>query len=61
MDKNDIPLQKRACREFIIKNNWKLVREYYEKGVLVIELLQMKDMNFKKLNMTWKQNYLIFF
>lgn len=34
LDKNDIPLQKNACREFIAKQpNWVLVKEYYERGV----------------------------
>lgn len=34
VDKNDIPLQRMACREFIANQpNWVLVREYYERGV----------------------------
>lgn len=33
VDKDDIPMQKRSCREFIIHNEWSLVKEYYEKGV----------------------------
>ena len=34
VDRNDIPLQKNACREFITNQpNWRLVKEYYEKGV----------------------------
>lgn len=34
VDKNDIPLQKNTCREFIANQpNWRLVKEYYEKGV----------------------------
>jgi len=34
MEKDDIPMQKRACREFIEKQvKWKLVKEYSEKGV----------------------------
>ncbi|WP_433946917.1 recombinase family protein [Paenibacillus sp. SN-8-1] len=34
LDGNDIPIQKRSCRGFIDKNkNWKLVKEYTEKGV----------------------------
>jgi len=34
VDKNDISLQRMACREFIANQpNWVLVREYYERGV----------------------------
>lgn len=34
VDKNDIPLQKSACRNFIsTQSNWQLVKEYQEKGI----------------------------
>lgn len=33
VDRNDIPMQKIACREFIDRQGWQLVKEYYEKGV----------------------------
>jgi DNA invertase Pin-like site-specific DNA recombinase len=35
MDENrdDIPLQKQSCHEFCQRNRWKIVREFYEKGV----------------------------
>ncbi|SHE39636.1 Resolvase, N terminal domain [Caldanaerobius fijiensis DSM 17918] len=34
LDDNDIPMQKKACREFIAKQDgWVLVKEYEEKGV----------------------------
>lgn len=34
LDKNDIPMQQRACRGMIDKNeNWRLVKEYTERGV----------------------------
>lgn len=34
MDKDDIPMQKRACKDFIEKNkNWVLAKEYTEKGI----------------------------
>lgn len=34
VEKDDIPMQRIACKEFIEqKNNWKLVKEYSEKGV----------------------------
>lgn len=33
LDKNDIPMQRRACQEFINKQGWVLVKEYTEKGV----------------------------
>lgn len=34
LDENDIPMQERACRNFIKqKTNWVLVKEYYERGV----------------------------
>lgn len=33
VDKNDIPMQKSACRNFILQKGWKLVKEYQEQGV----------------------------
>lgn len=34
VDKEDIPMQKKACREFIKQHkNWVLYKEYFEKGV----------------------------
>jgi len=34
VEQDDIPMQKRACKEFIEKqHNWKIVKEYSEKGV----------------------------
>lgn len=34
LDDNDIPMQERACRNFIAQRpDWKLVKEYYERGV----------------------------
>lgn len=34
VDKNDIPMQKQCCREFIdCHNDWELTKEVYEKGV----------------------------
>ena len=34
VDKNDIPMQKQCCREFIeCRSDWELVKEVYEKGV----------------------------
>lgn len=34
VDKDDIPMQKKACREFIkSKNNWTLIKEFSEKGI----------------------------
>lgn len=34
MDGNDIPMQQRACRKMVEKQEgWKLVKEYTEKGV----------------------------
>ena len=34
VDKNDIPMQKNACRTFVDKmDNWQLCKEFYEKGV----------------------------
>jgi len=39
LDKNDIPMQKNACREFIKKHsNWVLVKEYTEKGISGIKI-----------------------
>jgi len=38
----DIPMQKRACREFANKQDWEIVREYSEKGVSGYKL-SMKD------------------
>lgn len=33
VDKNNIPLQEEACREFAKNKNWEIIKEYYEKGV----------------------------
>lgn len=33
LDGNDIPMQRRACQDFIDSNGWVLVKEYTEKGV----------------------------
>ena len=33
VEENDIPMQKRSCRDFITNNGWDLVKEYYGKGV----------------------------
>ncbi|QDS35522.1 recombinase family protein [Brevibacillus brevis] len=33
VEQNDIPMQKNSCHEFIQNNEWKLVREYTEKGI----------------------------
>jgi DNA invertase Pin-like site-specific DNA recombinase len=33
MDGDDIPMQRRSCRDFIDKQGWTLVKEYTEKGV----------------------------
>ena len=33
VEQDDIPMQKYACREFIHKQGWNLVREYTEKGI----------------------------
>lgn len=33
VDKNDIPMQKKCCREFAEKNGWNIVKECYEKGI----------------------------
>ena len=34
VDKDDIPMQKTSCRAFIdSKNDWKLYKEFYEKGI----------------------------
>ena len=33
VEKNDIPMQKEACREFVQHPGWKIVREFSEKGV----------------------------
>ena len=33
VDKNDIPMQKKACQEFASRNGWKIIKEYSEKGV----------------------------
>src|SRR5690625_4248729 len=33
LDGSDIPLQRRACEEFIDRQGWKLVKEYIEKGI----------------------------
>jgi len=34
LDENDIPMQERACRNFVAqRSDWKLVKEYYERGV----------------------------
>ena len=34
VEKNDIPMQKQCCREFIsCRSDWELVKEVYEKGV----------------------------
>ncbi|WP_167569118.1 recombinase family protein [Brevibacillus migulae] len=33
VDQDDIPMQKRACREFANKQEWEIVREYSEKGI----------------------------
>ena len=33
VDKDDIPMQRKECSEFIKKQGWQLVNEYYEKGV----------------------------
>lgn len=33
VDKNDIPMQKAACRNFILQKGWRLVKEYQEQGV----------------------------
>lgn len=31
--KDDIPMQKKACHEFAERNSWVIVKEYYEKGI----------------------------
>jgi len=33
LDGNDIPMQRRACAEFIERQGWELAKEYIEKGV----------------------------
>jgi len=33
VNKDDIPMQKQACREFAESQNWEIVNEFYEKGV----------------------------
>lgn len=33
VEKDDIPMQKRACRDYAEKKNWTIVKEYAEKGV----------------------------
>ncbi|MBB6732806.1 recombinase family protein [Cohnella zeiphila] len=33
LDGDDIPMQRRACQEFIEKQGWVLVKEYIEKGI----------------------------
>lgn len=33
MEKDDIPMQKQACREFAERQGWEVVKEFYEKGV----------------------------
>lgn len=33
LEGNDIPMQRRACQEFVDKQGWTLVKEYTEKGV----------------------------
>ena len=43
IDGDDIPMQKKACRDFIAKQgNWSLVKEYYEKGVSGFKLSELK-------------------
>jgi len=32
-ENNDIPMQKQACHEFVERQGWKIVKEFYEKGV----------------------------
>ena len=33
VDNDDIPMQKQACREFAERQGWKVVKEFYEKGI----------------------------
>lgn len=33
VEKDDIPMQQKACREFCRQKGWKIIREYKEKGV----------------------------
>ena len=33
VDKNDIPMQKEACREFAQRQGWSIIKEFQEKGI----------------------------
>ena len=33
VDNDDIPMQKQACQDFAERQGWKVVKEFYEKGV----------------------------
>ncbi len=33
VDKEDIPMKKQCCREFAEQKGWKIVNEFYEKGI----------------------------
>lgn len=33
LHENDIPMQRQACREFAAARGWKIIKEFYEKGI----------------------------
>lgn len=45
--KDDIPMQKLACHNFAQQNGWLIMKEFYEKGFLVLKCRQMTEMLFK--------------
>ena len=33
LHKDDIPMQRQACQEFAAARGWKIIKEFYEKGI----------------------------
>ena len=33
LHEDDIPMQRQACREFAAARGWKIIKEFYEKGI----------------------------
>lgn len=59
VDKDDIPMQRKECRDFIAKqNNWILKNEYYEKGVSGFKLsIDKRDTLLKIKNAAQKKEF----
>ena len=50
VEKDDIPMQKEACRNFAESQGWEIVKEFSEKGVSGFKNLPKSAMSFRKSN-----------